>query len=365
MSKAKTNSTKPSIVLSSSAGLDASLTAPSSLIAANPLTPQSAPQIVQVPPLQLPGQYTPDGWTCPPNAKAQRANKRISTLKNRLIIGISSIQSEVIADLCRQAEQAYILRQFERVDAISTQLEQLNAPIASYFRGLAAQRSGKGDLGYAQRCLERAISSAPRPYRSRALLALGSVAKYRADYKAEAEFYRSALALNESDVFTSVETYRAIAIRASLEGDHAKAAGILERLIPFTSRRPYLQAQLLNSLAVEYHAIGRLEEAARLSRIVCASPLANVYAEFPETRREIQADIAQAESRAIIVAVKLEKKKIRRLVKLLILALIVFFSIKRVRPRADRAPSLSIQIIERVVLSARTRDGPACMASLT
>jgi hypothetical protein len=62
-----------------------------------------------------------------------------------------------------------------------------------------------------------------------------------------------------------------------------------------------LQAQVLNSLAVEYHHAGRLQEAARLAEIVCASPLANIYHEFGETRKGIQEDLQELEQRALII----------------------------------------------------------------
>jgi hypothetical protein len=63
-----------------------------------------------------------------------------------------------------------------------------------------------------------------------------------------------------------------------------------------------LQAQVLNSLAVEYHHAGRLQEAARLAEIVCASPLANIYQEFGETRKGIQEDLREQEARPLIIA---------------------------------------------------------------
>ena len=202
----------------------------------------------------------------------------------------------MIAHLSRQAEHAYILRQLNKVDEICTQLEQLHAPIASYFRGLATQRFGAGNLDLARNLLEHAASYAPRNYQARALLALGSIAEYQGNYKAESEFYRSALSVNQSDVFTVVESYRALAIQASVRGENERAINLLKKVVPITVRSSYLQAQVFNSLAVELRAVGRLQEAFRLSELACASPLAIVYHEWGETREEIKLDISERES---------------------------------------------------------------------
>src|SRR5215216_2118943 len=178
-------------------------------------------------------QYAPDGLTMPEKTGIASTINRTNTHKHRLIIcGLSSIQSEVIARLSRQAELAYRLRKPQKVDAVCTQLEQAHAPIASYFRGLAAQRDGNGDLRQAEKLLEYAADRAPRGYQARALVALGSIAEYRADYRAELEFYRAALKLNQTDVFTAVEARRAIAISARRAGDHARAIQILESILP-------------------------------------------------------------------------------------------------------------------------------------
>jgi hypothetical protein len=249
-----------------------------------------------------PSSASPPGLTIPPRPGAAQIASKRQTDKHRLIIvGFSSLQNELIAHLSQQAEIAYALRQLDRVEALSRQLEPLHAPIAAYFRGLAAQRSGRGDLDQAQELLELAADHAPRRFRARAMLILGSVAEYRGDYKAELEFYRQALEINRDDIFTAVETRRAMAIRASIEGDRAGAVRLLESVRPLAALNPYLNAQLLNHLAVEYHQEGRLDEARELAETVCASPLARVYHEFEETRREITE--AQAEPARVAVVV--------------------------------------------------------------
>jgi tetratricopeptide (TPR) repeat protein len=167
----------------------------------------------------------------------------------------------------------------------------------------SAQRNGTGNLDHARKLLEKAVNYAPRNYQARALLALGSIAEYQGDYKAESEFYRLALSTNHSDVFTAVETRRAIAIQAFITGNPTEAIQILEGVLPLASNHPYLRGQLLNHLAVYYHQVGRLHEAVRLSEFACASPLAIVYHEWGETRQEIRQDISERESAPRIFAV--------------------------------------------------------------
>jgi tetratricopeptide (TPR) repeat protein len=209
----------------------------------------------------------------------------------------------VIAHLCRQAEIAYTLRKLSELSSVCKQLEQRHAPIAAYYQGYLEQFRERRDLSAARSHLEYALDYAPRYYQTRAALVLGSVANHQEDYKTEAECYRLALRVNTDDRFAAIEAHRAIAIRASVEGDHEKAIDLLNKVMPLSVGSGYLQAQLFNALAVELRAVGRLQEAVRLSEFACASPLASVYAEFQETRQEIQEDIAEREARPVIVIV--------------------------------------------------------------
>src|ERR1044072_249864 len=95
-------------------------------------------------------QAAPPGLTIPPKAGRIRVSSRTHIQTNRLIIGLTSVQNEVITSLSRQAEIAYTLRQLDRIEAVSKQLEQIHAPIAYFWQGLAAQRHGKGNLDHAR-----------------------------------------------------------------------------------------------------------------------------------------------------------------------------------------------------------------------
>ncbi|MGA9770307.1 MAG: hypothetical protein WBV94_14810 [Blastocatellia bacterium] len=307
-------------------------------------------------------QAAPPGLTCPPRAGRARASSRTHTQTNRLIIGLTSLQSEVIASLSQQAEIAYILQQLDRVEALSKQLEQIHAPIAFFWQGLAAQRQGKGNLDHAEKLLVEAVSHAPLSYQARALFVLGSVAEYRGDYKAEAAFYSHALKLNTSDLFTTIETNRAIAISRAVEGDHKQAVEILERVLRlahyYRARSPYLYLQTINSLAIELSYAGRKQEAIELARIACLSPLASIYHEFRETRAEIEQEIAETQSQANIVVVPARPAK-QPQQKVSISFQIVGLYVRRrvIKPTIGRAPIIC-SIIERVATVAPIHAPP-------
>jgi hypothetical protein len=82
------------------------------------------------------------------------------------------------------------------------------------------------------------------------------------------------------------------AVINGLEGNHRRAVVLLENLFPLAntvrSSQPHLYYDYMNSLAVELCEVGRMEEAKNVSRIVLASPFADAYPEWRETRDEIE-----------------------------------------------------------------------------
>ncbi|MGA9773240.1 MAG: hypothetical protein WBV94_29685 [Blastocatellia bacterium] len=317
------------------------------------------PQAEHRPFVHSPSQNAPLTLTCPPNAGSARANNSTNIHKNRLII-VASIQSEVIARLSRQAEIAYTLRQLDKVEAVGKQLEQIHRPIASYWQGLAAQQQGAGNLDQAQKLLEQAINHAPGNYQARALLALGSIAEYEGNYKAESEFYRHALRLNSADLFATVEGHRAIAILKAIDGNHKQAVEILESVLRlahrYRARSPYLYLQTINSLAIELSCVGRRQEAVQLARIACASPFAAIYHEFSETRAEIEQEIAETQAQMIVVVAPARQEEQQ---KVIIRFQYVESSARRqsLKPTIRRAPAVR-SMIERVATVAPIHAPP-------
>jgi tetratricopeptide (TPR) repeat protein len=211
--------------------------------------------------------------------------------------------------------------------------------------------------------LEQAVNHAPRNYQARALLVLGSVTGYRKDYKAEAAFYRHALRLNTSDTFTTVEANRAIAISKAVDGDHKQAVKILESVLQlahyYRGHNPYLYLHTLNSLAVEYQAVGRLREALELARIATASPLASFWHEFSETRAEIEREIVETQAQAIAIVVPARLPEQKPQPKVIIRFLFVESRARRkvIKPTIRRTPVFR-SMIERVATVAPIHAPP-------
>ena len=364
MKKAKANSKRPGSVASARPGEVRPLP---SLDRTSILCPsaQAAPHPEQRPLTQLPSQYPPLGFTWSAKAGSESANSKANKQTKRLIIlsSIKDFQSELIASLSRQAEIAYALRQRNRVEAVSKQLEQIHMPVAAYWRGLIAQQQGAGNLDHARKLLEQVVNHAPRNYQARALLALGSVAEYKGDYKAESEFYRAALELNRNDLFTAVEARRAQAIAAVREGDQEQAISLLEQTLSlahyYRAHSPFLYLQSLNSLAVEYREAGRLHEALALARIVCASPLASIYPEFAITRDKTERKIQERQCSTVIVVVPARPTEQRPQQKVSISFQIVGLHVRRkvIKPTIGRAPVVRL-IIERVATVAPIHGPP-------
>ncbi|MGA9767824.1 MAG: hypothetical protein WBV94_02210 [Blastocatellia bacterium] len=191
------------------------------------------------------------------------------------------------------------------------------------------------------------------------MLALGSIAEYKSDYKAEAEFYRAALALNHSDLFTAVEARRAQALAATREGNHQRTVQILEPMQTLAGHHPFLKAQLLNHLAVAYQNVGRLREAIGFMRRACASPFAAIYHEFSETRAEIEQEIAKTQSQSTIVVVPARPSQQQLQKKAIIRFQYIEPSARRrvINPTIGRAPVIR-SIIERVATVAPIHAPP-------
>src|SRR5262249_6560628 len=82
-----------------------------------------------------------------------------------------------------------------------------------------------------------------------------------------------------------------IAALKGINGDHRAAVKDLERLYPLersmASFYPHEYYSYLNSLAVEFGAVGRLDEAMSVCKLTVISPYAEVFPEMVETRDEI------------------------------------------------------------------------------
>lgn len=202
-------------------------------------------------------------------------------------------------NLVAQAEHAYALRQGERIEELSQALYFLPLPAqyksaARYFRALGLRR--RGELKAATSLLERVASEPLHEYTSRAIQSLGAEHQFFGDFESALKFYVEASRLDahkgKADPRTAVFVQKNIAVVKSLRGDHRGALADLERMAGFAkavgSIHPQMYYDYLNSLAVEYGELGRLQEAARASRIALSSPFAAAYPEWRQTFDDVE-----------------------------------------------------------------------------
>jgi len=253
---------------------------------------------------------SPPGIVCPASTLPER--HRITTdIARHLFTFLSisnSFQDELLAKrIIALAEVAYSQRRNEELEALGQILEltKQHRFIGAYYRGLAALKSGRGNLDKAHQLLEQASEFAPAQYKARAVLSLGAVEGYKGNVSARLQYHARALRIEQADYYTRLEASRAIALIRSVEGDHRRAVEQLEALYPiarhFSRVTPRLYFDLLNSLAVEYAECGRLDAAEAAIRPVILSPLAQSIEEYKQTA----AEIAEQQPSKAMVAVAL------------------------------------------------------------
>ncbi|MCI0485527.1 MAG: hypothetical protein L0229_02895 [Blastocatellia bacterium] len=167
--------------------------------------------------------------------------------------------------------------------------------IGRYYQALCINNFGRGDLDKAQTMQECMTAEAPLPYRARATLSLAAIYTDRGDLQTSLSLYSEAGHLASTsglyNPYALVHAQRMIAVINGMEGDHRRAVNILENLFPLAHSirtiHPHVYYDYLNSLAVEYMGVGRLEEARNVSQTVTQSPFAIAYPEWRETRDEI------------------------------------------------------------------------------
>jgi hypothetical protein len=232
----------------------------------------------------------------------------------QLISGISSQRRfvDLGEKLVGLAEQAYAFRQLDQLAELTRALQGLPLPrqyqtAARYFRGLELMR--RGDLDGAKPVLESIAAEPPHRYSARAIQSLGAVFKIQGDLdtslKLHIEAGRCAAGKQYNDLLTVLFVRKNIAVLKSMDGDHHGALVDLQHMEPAMKavgliHRP-VYYDYLNSLAVELGEIGRLEEAARASRIVVSTPFVVAYPEWRETFDEIAIKKRRASHSAVVV----------------------------------------------------------------
>jgi tetratricopeptide (TPR) repeat protein len=214
--------------------------------------------------------------------------------------------------LLAMAEQAYGFRQGEKLEELSQALLALPLPAqyksaARYFRALGLRRRGQRETG--NLLLELVATEPTHRYTARAVQSLGGVFHDLGDFesalKLSLEAGRRAAEKGRVDPAAALFAQMNIATIKGLKGDHRRALADLERLSPFVRAvgliHPHIYYDYLNSLAVELGKLGRLEEAARTSRIALSSPFSAAYPAWHETSDEIELKWQGASHSTVVV----------------------------------------------------------------
>jgi tetratricopeptide (TPR) repeat protein len=215
----------------------------------------------------------------------------------------SANSRQVFNELCyrliRLAQHAYSLRDATMLHGVSQVLMNLptrsSVRIGQYYQALSARQTGKIDE--AMSLLETVAEKAPPVYRARAIQTMGAIHHRQGRSDEALLFYPAALRLASrdggGDFLTTLLVRLEISCVKSEMGDHAQALGDLEKLSPLVrivSRQDPLYYYFYhNELAVEFGELGRITEAEVACKIALASPFANAYPEWSETRQELEA----------------------------------------------------------------------------
>ena len=252
------------------------------------------------------------GWI--PTIGKPELNQQISQAIIRRIKRRQSLTT-LAEKLIVVADQAFAFRQMDAVEQASDILLNLPLPrefksIAHYYKAFCVKRRGQFDEARAR--FERVADEATPRFKTRAIIALGSLELTRGDVQSAISLYveggRAIMRAREFDPLAAFYTQSSLAILKSFDGDHSGALADLERMLPLAraigSTYPALYNNYLNSRAVDLLEVGQIAEAQNLSNIVLASPYADAYPEYRETSIDIALRARRA-SRSVVSLVQL------------------------------------------------------------
>lgn len=216
------------------------------------------------------------------------SNRFISIFSLAKVADAAEIRRD-IRQLISLADHASSVRRLDIVGQVASKLQEFSLPsgVAEFYTALTLP----GEI--AERMLAKVATSAPDRYKARAITNLGKLRCARGDFAEGVRLYREAPRVTVAgDPFVDIAANRIAAVTSSLQGDHRYALNALESGLPaarvISQNTPALFLDYLNSYAVELAAVGRLEEARRVSEFVVASPAALAYPEWRETLEGIR-----------------------------------------------------------------------------
>jgi tetratricopeptide (TPR) repeat protein len=266
------------------------------------------------------------------------------------------------------AEHGYTHRDVHTLKEASDLLIAL--PVAQAQRaGLwyqAALAKWEGRLPEASNSLKELISdqrTTPR-FRARALQALGRIHHIEGELDSARQLYLESAQYikheSPQDAYVFADSVILHSFIRADEGDSRQALRELSSIEPIihTLRHPLLTINYFNNVAVELLELGYVSEAARCSRIACASPLVDAYPTCKETALEIEQRTARRDTVAVTAPVALPAEPRKRPAQVKYLLVVLRFSpgVRVVRPkRLRQRVSCNNPIVALVALVARIR----------
>jgi tetratricopeptide (TPR) repeat protein len=236
-------------------------------------------------------------------AKVIGASARIASRNQLEAIG------RQLVDIARRAR---VSRRTDLVEIASQAILSLPLSFDIHAAGIsyaAYCQYQRGEIEESRTILSRVADSTASGFRERAIFELGTTYLKQGDTTQALYFYiEAARAAKRTDPVIYIKSLWMSAACNGVNGDHQRASSDLEQLLPvvrsLSGMYPSLYFDYLNSLAVEFCEVGRIEEANNAIDDALASPFADRFPEWTETKREVAQKAKEGrKSPALIIAV--------------------------------------------------------------
>jgi hypothetical protein len=215
--------------------------------------------------------------------------------------------------LVLESETAQALRQADRLQELSFILSQI--PIQEYQLIGQFYQCWSKTTPNSRKLLEDVIEKSCT-YKPKAMIALGTLEINSGDDRSGLKLYTEAMRQSQNPS-TMLHAARSIAVVKGMDGLHYQAIKDLERIAPLARySSPIARYQYLNSLAVEFGSIGKIEEAGNVCRVVLASPYVFAYPEWRETGAETARRGYKSRSSVSVIKSFSEPEKLQNVLQL-------------------------------------------------
>jgi hypothetical protein len=237
-----------------------------------------------------------------PRLIAPALRQQLKNQEDREILGRTLI---VICQHAQAAHQVEVMREVSEF-LMSLPVRKEFRLIGLYYQAWVLVRTGQ--LSAAQVIFEQLATHSRFPWKSRAILSVGTCHEINGELDtATASYLEAHRAAADTDVLVALKSQWMISAIRNVQGDHDYAVTSLENQFPLVRYvakiYPAIYHDYLNSLAVRHTALGHFNEAERLCDIALSSPFARNFPNWAETREEI---FAAKDAAAATVYVNIE-----------------------------------------------------------